>query len=102
MNACAKSLSYECPVDFTRHRVMSECHYLVALGNESSNFELSASCISPNLASLGDLLVPLAPSDKRNNVSRTGNEAANIISKCAQDAIDISSFESRIRLLYQL
>jgi len=82
---------------------MSECHDLVTPGNKFLNFKLFRVLhFNKFCDSLGDLLVPLAPSDKRNNVSRTGNEAANMISKGAQDAIDISSFESRIRLLYQL
>ena len=82
---------------------MSECHDLVTLGNKSLNFKLFCVLhLSKLCDSLGDLLVPLALSDKPNDVSRTGNGPANIISKCAQDAVDISSFESRIKLLYQL
>jgi len=62
---------------------MSECHYLVILGNDSLNFKLfSVLHLSKFCDSLGDLLVPLA-SDRRKYVFRTGNRPTNIISECA-------------------
>src|SRR5579864_1954231 len=83
--------------------VMPECDYLVSLGNKFLNFKLFAILhLSKLCDGLGDLLAPLALSHKRNDVFRTGNKPANIISKRAQDAIDIPSFESRIKLLHQL
>jgi hypothetical protein len=82
---------------------MSECDYLVTLGNESLKFKLFSVLHRNKLCDrLGDLLAPLALSHKRNDVFRTGNKPANISSNRAQDAIDISSFESCMKLLHQL